>query len=90
MEILGLIQHTSFLQTIAEHFHIIRIECTRIFLDFIVVWISLELGGLVRDDWYCLGPGTSLREGQFATFLEVHHRVGVEVVDHTTISRIGK
>ena len=90
MEILCLIQHAGFLQTIAEHLHIIRIERTRIFLDFIVVRIGLELSRLVRDDGYGLRPRAALWESQLAAFLKVHHRVRVEVVDHTAISRIGK
>ena len=55
VEVLRLIQHTCLLKSGAEHFHIIRIEHARVLLDFIEVWISLELGRLMRDD------GNSLR-----------------------------
>ena len=44
----------------------------------------------MRDDRYGLGPRLTLGECQLTAFLEVHHRVGVEVVDHTTVSSIGK
>ena len=44
----------------------------------------------MRDHRYGLCPGTPLWEGQFTTLFEVHHRVGVEVVDHTTIGSISK
>ena len=44
----------------------------------------------MRDDGYGLRPCLSLWECQFTTFLEVHHRVGVEMVDHTAIGCIGK
>ena len=47
MEGFRLIQHAGFLQTRAEHLYIIRIEHTRIFLDFIEVWVGLELCCLV-------------------------------------------
>ena len=90
MEGFRLIQHAGFLQTRAEHFHIIRIECACVFLDFIEVWIDLELCCLMRDDRYCLGPCTTFRESELTALLEVHHRVGVEMVDHATIGCISK
>ena len=90
MEVLRLIQHTYLLQTISEHLHIIRIEHTRVLLNLIVIGIGLELRRLVRDNRNSLRPTASFWEGQLTTFLEVHHRVRIEVVDHSTICSIGK
>ena len=44
----------------------------------------------MRDDRNSLRTVASFRESKIASFLEVHHRVGVEVVDHAAVSCIGK
>ena len=90
MEILRLIKHACLLQAVTEHLHVIGIEHTRILFYLIVVGISLELCCLMRDDGYSLCPATSFREGQLTALLEIHHRIGIEVIDHPTVISVGK
>ena len=44
----------------------------------------------MRNHRNSLRPAATFRIGQLTTLLEVHHRVGVEVVDHAPVSSVGK
>ena len=81
VESLGLVGHARLFQPVAENLHVVGVECTGVFRYLVIVRVGLELGRLVRDDGYV---------DQRASLLEVHPCVGVEVVDHTPICRIGK
>ena len=46
----SLIEHASFLQTVAEHFHIIWMEYTCVLFDLVKVGVGLELCCLMTDN----------------------------------------
>ena len=81
MESLGLVGHARLLQSVAEDFHIIRIERARVFDYLVVVGVGLKLGRLMRDDGHL---------GKRASLFKVHPCVRIEMIDHTSVGGIGK
>ena len=80
-EVVCLIQHTSLIQTFAEHLEIARTKHTRVFFHFLVVRIHLELAGFVTNNWKRTG---------IHCFIEVHASVGISVIDISSIIGVGK
>ena len=81
MEIICLREHSGCSQTTAEHFEVIRMKHSGVFLHFPIVRIGLKLACFVRDDWdSCL----------IASLIKIHRRIRMEMIDHSSIVGIGK
>ena len=81
MEIICLREHSGCSQTTAEHFKVIRMKHSGVFLYFPIVRISLKLACFVRDDRdSCL----------IASLIKIHRRIRMEMIDHSSIVGIGK
>ena len=81
MEIISLRKHSGSSQPAAEHFKVIRMKHSGVFLHLTIVRIGLKLACFVRDDWdSCL----------IASLIKVHRRIRMEMIDHSSIVGIGK
>ena len=81
MEIICLREHSGCSQPAAEHFKVIRMKHSSVFLYFPIVRIGLKLTCFVRDDWdSCL----------IASLIKIHRRIRMEMIDHSSIVGIGK
>ena len=81
MEIISLQEHSGCSQPAAEHFKIIRMKHSGVFLHFPIIRIGLKLACFVRDDWdSCL----------IASLIKIHRRIRMEMIDHSSIVGIGK
>ena len=81
MEIICLRKHSGSSQSTAEHFKVIRMKHSGVFLYFPIVRIGLKLACFVRDDWdSCL----------IASLIKIHRRIRMEMIDHSSIVGISK
>ena len=81
MEIICLREHSGCSQATAEHFKVIRMKHSGVFLYFPIIRIGLKLSCFVRDDWdSCL----------IASLIKIHRRIRMEMIDHSSIVGIGK
>ena len=81
MEIICLREHSGCSQTTAEHFEVIRMKHSGVFLHLPIIRIGLKLACFVRDDWdSCL----------IASLIKIHRRIRMEMIDHSSIVGIGK
>ena len=81
MEIICLREHSGCSQATAEHFKVIRMKHSGVFLHFPIIRIGLKLACFVRDDWdSCL----------IASLIKIHRRIRMEMIDHSSIVGIGK
>ena len=81
MEIISLRKHSGCSQATAEHFEVIRMKHSGVFLYFPIIRIGLKLACFVRDDW---------DSGLIASLIKIHRRIRMEMIDHSSIVGIGK
>ena len=81
MEIICLREHSGCSQTTAEHFEVIRMKHSGVFLHFPIIRIGLKLACFVRDD---------RDSGLIASLIKIHRRIRMEMIDHSSIVGIGK
>ena len=81
MEIICLREHSGCSQPATEHFKVIRMKHSGVFLHLPIIRIGLKLACFVRDDWdSCL----------IASLIKIHRRIRMEMIDHSSIVGIGK
>ena len=81
MEIICLREHSGCSQPAAEHFKVIRMKHSGVFLHLPIIRIGLKLACFVRDDW---------DSGLIASLIKIHRRIRMEMIDHSSIVGIGK
>ena len=81
MKIISLRKHSDCSQATAEHFEVIRMKHSGVFLHLPIIRIGLKLACFVRDDWdSCL----------ITSLIKVLRRIRMEMIDHSSIVGIGK
>ena len=81
MEIICLREHSGCSQPAAEHFKVIRMKHSSVFLHLPIIRIGLKLPCFVRNDWdSCL----------ITSLIKIHRRIRMEMIDHSSIVGIGK
>ena len=81
MEIICLREHSGCSQPAAEHFKVIRMKHSGVFLHLPIIRIGLKLACFVRDD---------RDSGLIASLIKIHRRIRMEMIDHSSIVGIGK
>ena len=81
MEIICLRKHSGSSQPAAEHFEVIRMKHSGVFLHLPIIRIGLKLACFVRDDRdSCL----------IASLIKINRRIRMEMIDHSSIVGISK